>query len=296
MAKKFRNGIDLVQTALINAIMHPVTVDPSSPFDGQVWYRSDTDRLMARANGVTQTLAFMTDLTGGAITGALWDAQSYIKAIIDNTPVVQVVGSGEFVGRPVGGDIGVMTPAQARTSLNVEDGATADMTAAEILAALLTVDGPGSGLDADTLDGTQLSALATIAYVDAATQGLAPKDSVRAATTANITLSAPQTIDGVSVIAGDRVLVKNQTTASQNGIYVVAAGAWTRALDADTAADIKGAMVWVEEGTTHADQAWLLTTDNITLGTTSLTFSQFGAGAAYTAGAGLSLAANQFSV
>ena len=166
MAFKFTNGVDLVKTALINAVLHPVTVDVSAPVDGQIWYRSDTDRFRVRANGVTQDLAFMADVTGGAITGSLWDAQSYIKAIVDDTPVVQVVGSGEFVGRAAGGDLGVMTPAQARTSLNVADGAQVNDTAAQILTKLLTVDGTGSGLDADTVDGVHAAALATITYVD----------------------------------------------------------------------------------------------------------------------------------
>lgn len=296
MATQVRNGLDLVRTALLNALLHPVGSDPSSPVDGQIWYRTDTDRFRVRANGVTQDLAFMADITGGAITGALWDAQSYIKAISDNTPVVQVVAAGELMGRPLGGDIGVVTAAQARSILNVEDGATADQSAAEILAALLTVDGSGSGLDADTLDGTQLAALATIAYVDSVASGLSWKASVRAATTANITLSGAQTIDGVSVIAGDRVLVKAQTTGSANGIYVAAAGAWSRAVDADVAAELLHAAVMVREGTTQADTAWVCTNDAITLGTTSLVFAQFGAGATYSAGAGLNLAGTVFSI
>lgn len=73
--------------------------------------------------------------------------------------------------------------------------------------------------------------------------------SVRAATTANITLSAPQTIDGIALVAGDRVLVKNQTTASQNGVYLVAAGTWTRALDANASARIAGGTVNIDSGT-----------------------------------------------
>lgn len=96
------------------------------------------------------------------------------------------------------------------------------------------------------------------------------KKSVKAATTANITLSAPQTIDGISVVAGDRVLVKNQTTASQNGIYVVQAAAWTRATDANSISKIAGATVNVDSGTQGA-QLWtnnLKTTD--TLDTTSM--------------------------
>lgn len=102
------------------------------------------------------------------------------------------------------------------------------------------------------------------------------KDPVRAATTANITLSGAQTIDGVSIIAGDRVLVKNQSTGAQNGVYVAAAGAWARASDADTSAKVKsGMLVAVNEGTTQGDSIWIITSnDPIVLGTDSLTFTQ----------------------
>lgn len=108
------------------------------------------------------------------------------------------------------------------------------------------------------------------------------KESVRVATTANITLSGTQTIDSVSVVAGDRVLVKNQTTGSENGIYVCAAGAWTRATDADTSDKVTaGLFTLVAEGGISADTLWVLTTnDPITLGTTALSFSQLsGSGA-----------------
>lgn len=117
---------------------------------------------------------------------------------------------------------------------------------------------------------------ATKAYVDAMAQGLTWKASVRAATTANITLSGTQTIDGVAVIANDRVLVKDQTTASANGLYVVAAGAWARASDADVSAEVPaGLAVFVSEGTANGDKAWVLTTNApITLGSTSLAFAQ----------------------
>lgn len=116
------------------------------------------------------------------------------------------------------------------------------------------------------------------------------KDSVRVATTANITLSGAQTIDGVSAVAGNRVLVKNQTDGTQNGIYVVAAGAWSRATDADASDKVTpGLVVPVEEGTANDNTLWMLTTNApITLGTTALTFAQFGGGGEIiTAGDGL---------
>lgn len=139
---------------------------------------------------------------------------------------------------------------------------------------------------------------ATKAYVDATKQGLDVKDSVHVATTANITLSGLQTLDGVLLVAGDRILVKNQTTASDNGIYVAASGSWTRATDFDTSAKItSGAFTFVEEGTTQADSGWVLTTDaTITLGTTALSFTQFSGAGQIDAGTGLSKTGNTLNV
>lgn len=101
------------------------------------------------------------------------------------------------------------------------------------------------------------------------------KRSVRAATTANITLSGTQTMDGIALVAGDRVLVKNQTTTSANGIYIVASGAWSRALDADSASKLAGALVNVDSGTVNGGKLYetdFKTTD--ILGTTAMSWSQ----------------------
>jgi hypothetical protein len=97
---------------------------------------------------------------------------------------------------------------------------------------------------------------------------------VRVASTANITLSGTQTIDGVAVVAGDRVLVKDQSTASQNGIYVCAAGAWSRATDADTWSELVSQVVMVSEGSTQADQLWVCTVNaGGTLGVTNVVWT-----------------------
>jgi hypothetical protein len=137
---------------------------------------------------------------------------------------------------------------------------------------------------------------ATKAYVDALVQGLAPKDSVRAATTANITLSAPQTVDTVAVTGGQRVLVKNQSTPAQNGIYQVNAGAWTRVEDMNIWSEVPGAFTFVEEGT-QADTGWVSTADTGgTLGTTAVTWTQFSGAGQITAGTGMTKTGNTLDV
>lgn len=143
---------------------------------------------------------------------------------------------------------------------------------------------------------------ATKAYVDDNIAGLSWKDEVRVATTANGTLATAyedgDTVDGVTLATGDRILLKDQTTGADNGIYVVnASGAPTRSTDADSGAEMKGAAVFVSEGTTNGGTRWVCNnTGTITLGSTSLTFVSFGGGASYSAGAGLTLSGSTFDV
>lgn len=136
------------------------------------------------------------------------------------------------------------------------------------------------------------SHLVTKDYVDGVATGLDVKNSVRAISTSNITLSNTQTVDGVSLISGDRVLVAGQTDATENGIYVVVgSGNWVRADDADNtpgAEVTSGMFTFVEEGTTYAGSGWVLATANpIALGTTDLDFAQFSSAGVVVAGAGL---------
>lgn len=140
---------------------------------------------------------------------------------------------------------------------------------------------------------------ATMGYVDSVVNGTDWKQSVRVASTADVAaISGLLTLDGITVVAGERVLLKNQTTASANGVYVAASGAWTRSTDADVNAEVTaGLSVMVTEGTTQADTQWRLTTnDSIVLGTTALVFAQIGAGTAYAAGSGIGIAGNIISI
>ena len=123
---------------------------------------------------------------------------------------------------------------------------------------------------------------ATKAYVDSAVEGLAWKDSVRVASPANLTITGPgATIDGVTMSANDRVLLKDQTTASQNGLYIWngAAVSMTRAADANTFAELEQAVVTVEEGTS-AGASFRQTAVNGTIDSTSVTWTSFGTSAA----------------
>jgi len=136
-------------------------------------------------------------------------------------------------------------------------------------------------------------------YVDQAIAGLSWKTSARVGTTANITLSGTQTIDGIAVVAGNRVLVKNQTAPAQNGVYVVAAGAWTRTADFDSVSpldEINSAAVFIQQGTTQSDSAWTQVSLVVTLGTDTITFTQFAGANTYLAGAGLTFSTNTFNV
>lgn len=138
--------------------------------------------------------------------------------------------------------------------------------------------------------------------LQATAAGLDWKDNVRVASTANLAVASAvingASVDGVSLVTGNRILLKNQTTASENGIYIVAAtGAASRSTDADTSADITNMVVRVSEGTASGDLTYQLITDNVTLGSTSLVYTLFGAGISYTAdGNGIELASTVFSI
>lgn len=163
-------------------------------------------------------------------------------------------------------------------------------------AANLVFSGGGTvkGLPSPTLD----TDAANKAYVDALTAGLSWKQAVRVASTGNIDLTTGGllTVDGVTVADGDRVLVKDQSSAAENGIYVASSGSWTRATDMDAAAEFDGSAVFVQEGTTQQGTGWTETATVVTVDTDAVVFSQFTGGALYTWGVGLTNVGNTVNI
>jgi len=133
-------------------------------------------------------------------------------------------------------------------------------------------------------------------YVDTVAQGLNPKNACQVATTVNITLSGLQSIDSYTTLSGDRVLVKNQSTQANNGIYVASSSAWTRATDMDTWSEVPGAYTVILNGG-QSSTGWVcIATATGTINVTAMPWSQFSLNATYYAGTGLSLSSNIFSI
>ena len=226
------------------------------------------------------------------------------------TSIITVGGSGAFFNKT-----------DTRTANTILSGPTTGSAAAPTFRALVAADIPSiahtkisdfdTGVQANRVD--QLAAatnpvtgvtptadahFATKGYVDSTAEGLDVKDSVKVATTANITLSGTQTIDGVAISADERVLVKDQSTASQNGIYLCKSGSWARADDMAASSDAAGAFTFIEQGSTYADVGFVCSTDkgSAVVGTNNLAFTQFSGQSSVTAGDGLDKSGNELSL
>lgn len=284
MAQKFLTNIDLNQNQLVNATFEVLGTDPSSGnFEGRLIYNSTTDTIKVYANGAWRSLPHTIVSGGGAgIAEALTVSES-------NGTVTLTLAVADT-------DSAGLLPA---AMWNMLTDATSDATASK----LVKRDASGNAKVATPTDAAHI---ATKGYVDSARQGLDVKASVRVATTAAINLStdlqAGDVIDGVTLVAGDRVLVKNQGTASENGIYVaVASGAASRSSDANGTADTgeltSGTFTFVEAGTVNFDSGFVVSTDGvITVGTTGITWTQFSGAGSFEAGDGLSKSGTQVNV
>jgi hypothetical protein len=211
---------------------------------------------------------------------------------------VTIDGTLDMSSGTVGTITGLATPTNATDAatkgyVDTADALKLNLTGGTLSGAIAMGTNKITGLGTPTADADAV----TKSYVDAIAQGIDAKASVVAASTANLTLSGAQTIDGVSVIAGNRVLVKDQTTTSDNGIYLCASGSWTRSTDADTYSELVAAYTFVEGGTVNANNGFICTiASSGTLGTTPITFAQFSGAGQVTAGTGMSKTGNTLNV
>ena len=244
------------------------------------------------------------DIDGGAIDGAVIGANTRAAASFTTVNANSTVTGQSFTDGTATLNGGGLTGLTNLSVDNINANANTISTTNSNGDLILSPNGTGtvtvpSGYKDRSGFGT--TSLVTKEYVDAVKVGLDFKDSVRVASTANVTVSGPgAAIDGITLSSGDRVLLKNQSTASQNGIYVFngAASALTRATDADSSTEVTAGMfVFVEEGTVNADQGFVLTTDGtITVGSTSLSFTQFSGAGQIVAGDAITKTGNQLDV
>ena len=290
MAQKFLTNLDLNRNQLINGSFEVLATDPSTNlFDGRMYFNS--------ADGVIK----IYDSTAAAwrkVVAGIGEQAGVIAGGSHATALTIVESNGQITITPNLANSASAGLMSASDFTKLGD-STADATAHKL------VQRDGSG-NAKVATPTDTAHIATKGYVDAARQGLDVKQSVRVATTAPILLAsgleAGDVIDGETLVAGDRVLVKDQSTATENGIYVaVTSGAASRSSDANGTADTgelkPGTFTFVEEGTVNSDKGFVVSTNGtITIGSTNITWTQFSGAGSFTAGDGLSQSGNAINV
>jgi hypothetical protein len=332
MARKFLVGIDLNKNELSNAVIQNLATAPASPAAGQIYYNTSDNQLYiyngtrwevtgnAIQSGLLSSRPSASTVDAGTIyyatdtylfyysDGSTWTQTNAFGSVTAQTSYGASSGNGSATtyaradhthGTPALGTAtpnaiaGVTGSAGTATTPSKEDHTHAFTPAADLSMAgykLTNVGTPSADGDA-----------ANKGYVDSVAQGLDTKASVVAATTTNGTLATSfangSVIDGVTLATGNRILIKNQTDATQNGIYVVAAsGAPSRSTDMDNGTEFPGAYAFVEQGTVNADTGWVCTNNApVTLGSTNIVFTQFSGAGTYTASNGVLLTGSNFT-
>lgn len=321
---KFMAQIDANQIPIKGIVVEASSTAPTGPVNGQLWYDTtggvnklkayqngawvilDTDTNTTYANGSTALIA-----AGSDVVYRVWTPADLKAGIVANSPVASVAGrTGVVVLTKT--DVGLANvdnttdankpvSSATQTALN-----TKAPLASPAFTGVPTTTTPSANDNTTKIPTTawvqtEITSLGSAfqAAIDTAVQGLDAKVSVRAASTANIASMSGTgfSVDSVTLVVGDRVLVKNQTLPAQNGIYIVQSGAWSRALDMNSWAEAVSAFVFVEEGLQNADSGWVVSSNGAgTIGTTDLLWTQFSQAGIVTAGAGITKTGNVISV
>jgi hypothetical protein len=332
MSRKFLVSIDLNKNELQNAVIQNLATAPSSPLAGQVYYNTVDNQLYiyngtrwevagnAVQSGLLASRPAAGSVDAGTIyyatdnylfyysNGSTWQQTNAFGTVVTETSYGQSSADGTSTnyaradhthGTPALGTAtpnaiaGVTGSAGSGTVPSKQDHTHAFTPAADLSMAgykLTNVGTPSADTDA-----------ANKGYVDSVAQGLDTKASVVAATTTNGTLATAfangQVVDGVTLATGNRLLIKNQTDATANGIYTVnASGAPTRSTDMDLGSEFPSAYVFVEQGTVNADTGWVCTNNSpVTLGSTNIVWAQFSGAGTYTASNGVLLTGSNFT-
>jgi hypothetical protein len=275
-------------TALSGTVTNAQIANPQVTLNGTVVSLGATATITAAS---PNALTISTGLTGTSYNGS-----AAVTIAIDST-VATLTGSQTLTNKTISGASNTLS--NIGNSSLTNSSVTVGTTSVALGATSLTLGGLTSV--AVTQDPVSALQLATKQYVDSVAQGLDAKASCVYGTTGNITLSGLGTQGNgdwtSSLTAGDRILVKSQTSSQFNGIYVASSSTWARALDMDTWAEVPSSFVFIEQGTTLADTGWVTTANaGGTIDVTPMPWVQFSGAGTYTAGTGLTLTGSQFSL
>jgi hypothetical protein len=315
---KFEAKIDTSRIPITGVIPEPQANDASvpSPVNGLLYYDTTLHQLKVRLNGAWVALGAAgaggppSGAASGDLSGSYPGPTIGLGKVIGDRIATDAVTdtkilNGTITGAKLAGDtvtVDKMAPNSVGQSELVADAViTAKILDSNVTLAKLdgttvklnTIGLPtGSlGLNSNKIinlaNGTGANDAVNLSQLEGLAAGIDVRASVRIASTANLGLISLTAIDGVTPIAGDRVLAKDQSAPAANGIYIAAVGAWTRAPDMDAWTEIPGAFTFVEEGTTNADTGWVCTSNaGGTLNTTAIVWAKFTAAASVTPGAG----------
>jgi hypothetical protein len=332
MARKFLVSIDLNKNELQNAVVQNLGAAPASPAAGQIYYNTNDNQLYiyngtrweVAGNAVLSGLLSSRPAANSVDSGTIYYAtDTYLFYYSDGSTWTQTNAFGTVTAQTTYGassgngsattyaraDHTHGTPALGTSTPNAISGAASSAGSASVPSKEDHTHAftPTQDLSMATYKLTNLGTpsadtdAANKGYVDSVAQGLDTKASVVAATTTNGTFATAfangQVVDGVTLATGDRILIKNQTDQTVNGIYVVAAsGAPNRSADMNTGSEFPSAYVFVEQGTVNADSGWVCTNNSpVTLGSTNITFTQFSGAGTYTASNGVLLTGTNFT-